>query len=85
MLPAPGRYAVVVVPDQCGLIPVLTDGNDDFPGGDLWELGQRHCGGPLTSVNSRLDATHMVFRVEFCDGGTSTTGRTWGELKTAYR
>jgi hypothetical protein len=85
MLPAPGRYALALVPDRCGVIPVLTDGGDDFSDGDLWELGQRHCGGPLTSVSSRLDVAHMVFRVEFCDGGTSTTGKTWGELKTRYR
>ncbi|HUK63849.1 MAG TPA: hypothetical protein VLV15_10955 [Dongiaceae bacterium] len=85
MLPAPGRYAVALVPDRCGVIPVLTDGSDDFSEGDLWELGQRRCGGPLTSVNSRVDVAHLVFRVEFCDGGTSTTGKTWGELKARYR
>jgi hypothetical protein len=85
MLPAPGRYALVLIPDRCGVIPVLTDGQDDFSDGDLWELGQRHCGGPVTSVSSRIDAARMVFRVEFCDGGTSTTGKTWGELKARYR
>ena len=85
MLPAPGRYALVLVPDRCGVIPVLTDGGDDFSDGDLWELGQRHCGGPLTGASSRLDGAHMVFRVEFCDGGTTTTGKTWGELKARYR
>jgi hypothetical protein len=67
------------------VIPVLTDSDDDFTDGDLWELGQRHCGGPLTSVSSRVDVAHMVFRIEFCDGGTSTTGKTWGELKARYR
>jgi hypothetical protein len=85
MLPAPGRYALVLVPDRCGVIPVLTDSSDEFADGDLWDLGQRHCGGPVTSVNSRVATAHMVFRVEFCDGGTSTAGRTWGELKARYR
>lgn len=85
MLPAPGRYALVLVPDRCSVIPVLIDGSDGFSDGDLWEMGQRRCGGPLTSLGSRLDAIHLVFRVEFCDGGTRTSGRTWGELKTIYR
>ncbi|MFI5370968.1 MAG: hypothetical protein ACHQ52_05355 [Candidatus Eisenbacteria bacterium] len=85
MLPAPGRYALVLVPDRCSAIPVLTDGSDSFSDGDLWEMGQRRCGGPLTTLGERLTGTHLTFRVEFCDGGTVTTGHTWGELKTLYR
>jgi hypothetical protein len=76
---------LVLVPDRYNTMPVLVDGTDDFPDGDLWEMGQRRNGRPPTSLGSRLDTVHLVFRVEFCDGGTTTTGRTWGELKTIYR
>ena len=85
ILPEPGRYALVLMPDRCNVIPLLTDGGDDYPDGELWELSQRQCGGRRFSVSGRLSASDLTFRVEFCDGGTATTGRTWGELKTRYR
>ncbi len=85
MLPSPGRYALVLVPDVCNAIPVMVDDADDYPDGELWELAQRQCGQRLTSVSDHFGGTDLAFRVEFCEGGTATTGRTWGELKTRYR
>jgi len=84
MLPAPGRYALAVVPARCNVIPMLVDGDDDYPDGDLWELAARQCNSPLSSVSGHLSGSDLTFRIEFCEGGTATAGRTWGELKTLY-
>jgi len=85
MLPASGRYAVALVPSTCTVMPVLVNPGGDYPEGGLWDLVGRQCNGRSMSVGSHLSDNALTFRVEFCEGGTATTGRTWGELKTLYR
>jgi len=83
-LPRQSRYALVVVAEGCGVLGVLT-ARSSHPGDVLWETSLRGCSNAAAATRQRLSDESLVFRVEFCDVGTSAHGRTWGEIKTLYR
>jgi len=84
-LPAPGAYAIVFMPDECGIASLLTTAGDLVRDGRLWEVGRHGCLEPAGTVRSEVTGRDLVFMVEFCDRGTDVGGRTWGEIKTQYR
>jgi len=84
-LPRQSRYALVVVAEGCGVFGVLTGRSSQSSAGALWETSIRGCSNAAGATRQRLSGESLVFRVEFCDVGTSARGRTWGEIKTLYR
>jgi hypothetical protein len=83
-LPRQSRYALVVLAEGCGVLGVLT-ARSTRPGDALWETSLRGCSSAPEAARQKLSGESLVFRVEFCDVGTSAHGRTWGEIKTFYR
>ena len=84
-LPRQTRYALVVVAEGCGVLGVLTARSSQAGTGALWETSIHGCSNAADAIRQRLSDESLVFRVEFCDVGTSARGRTWGEIKTLYR
>jgi len=84
-LPRQSRYALVVLAEGCGVLGVLTARAPQSSAGALWETSIRGCANAAGATRQRLSDESLVFRVEFCDVGTSARGRTWGEIKTLYR
>lgn len=84
-LPARGRYALVAIADACGVLWVDTS-TARRPGvGTLWETAGNGCTNQPGAASRRFTGEALAFRVDFCDVGTESSGRTWGEIKTSYR
>jgi hypothetical protein len=85
VLPARGRYAMVVAAEHCEALDVLTTGTRLRGAGDLYETSYRGCSGGPGTRGARSGTEVLAFRIEFCDLSTAARGRTWGEIKSVYR
>jgi hypothetical protein len=85
VLPARGRYALVVVAERCGVLDVLTSARRSGDAGDLYETSLRGCASGPGTRGARAGDVPLVFRVEFFDLSTAGLGRTWGDIKSGYR
>jgi hypothetical protein len=83
-LPGLGQYALWV--QVCsGYADLLIDGNNDFPGGHLYQSSRSDFSGCVL-VGAKSFAQNLAFKVIFCASGlTPTAHGTWGSLKLRYR